>query len=45
MSSTDQYASTRAVYEHLGFGEEARVRRFYGPDDHKVVFWKSLTAD
>lgn len=24
--------------------EEARVRQFYGPEDHKVVFWKSLVG-
>ncbi len=41
-SSTDAFASTRAFYERRGFEEEARIRQFYGPDDHKVVFWKSL---
>jgi len=41
-SSTDQYARTRAFYRHHGFDEEARIRQFYGPDDDKVVFWKSL---
>lgn len=41
-SSTDQYARTREFYPKLGYVEEARIRRFYGPDDHKVVFWKLL---
>ena len=41
-SSTDRYASTRAFYARRGFDEEATIRQFYGPDDHKVVFWKSL---
>ena len=41
-SSTDQYARTRQFYETLGYDEEARIREFYGPDDNKVVFWKSL---
>jgi ribosomal protein S18 acetylase RimI-like enzyme len=41
-SSTDQYARTREFYARLGYDEEARIRQFYGPDDHKVVFWKSL---
>lgn len=41
-SSTDQYARTRQFYAGLGYNEEARIREFYGPDDHKVVFWKSL---
>ena len=41
-SSTDQYALTRQFYPKHGFVEEARIRRFYGPDDDKVVFWKLL---
>ena len=41
-SSTEQYARTRAFYPKHGFVEEARIRRFYGPDDDKVVFWKLL---
>lgn len=41
-SSTDQYALTRKFYAGLGYDEEARIRQFYGPDDDKVVFWKSL---
>jgi ribosomal protein S18 acetylase RimI-like enzyme len=43
-SSTDQYARTRQFYPNRGYVEEARIRRFYGPDDDKVVFWKALTA-
>ena len=43
-SSTDQYARTRDFYRGLGYDEEARIRQFYGPDDDKVVFWKSLVA-
>lgn len=41
-SSTDAFVATRAFYERRGFEEEARIRQFYGPEDHKVVFWKSL---
>lgn len=41
-SSTDQYARTRDFYRRHNYDEEARIREFYGPDDHKVVFWKSL---
>lgn len=44
-SSTDQYADTRRFYAGLGYDEEARIRSFYGPDDDKIVFWKSLVAD
>lgn len=29
-------------YEDQGYDEEARIRQFYGPEDDKVVFWKSL---
>jgi ribosomal protein S18 acetylase RimI-like enzyme len=43
-SSTDQYARTREFYPKQGYVEEARIRRFYGPDDDKVVYWKPLTA-
>ncbi len=41
-SSTDQYARTRSFYAGIGYDEEARIREFYGPGDHKVVFWKQL---
>jgi ribosomal protein S18 acetylase RimI-like enzyme len=43
-SSTDQYSRTREFYGKIGYDEEARIRQFYGPDDHKVVFWKSLVT-
>ena len=43
-SSTEQYARTREFYAKIGYDEEARVRQFYGPDDHTVMFWKSLIA-
>jgi ribosomal protein S18 acetylase RimI-like enzyme len=43
-SSTDQYARTRTFYRNRGYGEEARIRQFYGPADDKVVFWKSLSS-
>jgi len=42
-SSTDDYTQARGFYARRGFVEEARVREFYGPGDHKVTFWKSLT--
>lgn len=41
-SSTDQYARTRDFYAKLGYDEEATIRDFYAPGDHKVVFWKSI---
>lgn len=41
-SSTEQYERTRHFYAGLGYDEEARIREFYGPADHKVVFWKRL---
>jgi ribosomal protein S18 acetylase RimI-like enzyme len=42
-SSTDQYARTRDFYRLHNYDEEAQIREFYGPGDHKVVFWKSLS--
>ena len=42
-SSTGQYEATRAFYEARGFDREARIREFYGPGDHKIVFWKALS--
>lgn len=41
-SSTDEYALARRFYASRGFVEEATLRDFYGPGDHKVTFWKSL---
>ena len=41
-SSTDQYTRTREFYPKQGYVEEARIRRFYGPADDKVVYWKLL---
>jgi ribosomal protein S18 acetylase RimI-like enzyme len=41
-SSTDQYGATRAFYMARGFDREAQIREFYGPGDHKVVFWKAI---
>ena len=41
-SSTGQYEATRAFYTARGFDREAQIREFYGPGDHKVVFWKAL---
>lgn len=32
-----------AFYTRRGFVEEARIRDFYGPGDHRVTFWKDLT--
>ncbi len=43
-SSTAQYAGTRAFYRRIGYDEEARIRQFYGPEDDKAVFWRSLVA-
>ena len=41
-SSADGYQSARNFYERKDFHFEARVREFYGPGDHKIVYWKSL---
>lgn len=36
------FEPTRSFYRRCGYHEEARIRQFYGPDDDKIVFWKSL---
>jgi len=41
-SSEGDYAVARDFYGNRGFVEEATVREFYGPGDHKVTFWKLL---
>ncbi len=41
-AGAEQYARTREFYPKHGYVEEARIRRFYGPDDNKVVYWKLL---
>nr|CAA9313522.1 MAG: hypothetical protein AVDCRST_MAG46-322 [uncultured Nocardioidaceae bacterium] len=43
-SSTDQYANARVFYVARGYAEEATVRDYYGPGEHKVIFWKQLHA-
>jgi ribosomal protein S18 acetylase RimI-like enzyme len=43
-SGRPQYASTRAFYTKLGYGEAARVRGFYAPDDDRVLFTKRFGA-
>ena len=41
-SSTATYDDTRAFYLARGYAREATVREYYGPGDHKVIFWKLL---
>jgi ribosomal protein S18 acetylase RimI-like enzyme len=41
-SGTDAFASVRAFYQSQGYVLEARIRDFWGKDDDKVTFWKSL---
>lgn len=41
-SGLPTFERTRAVYRHLGYVEEARVREFYAAGEDKVVFWKRL---
>jgi ribosomal protein S18 acetylase RimI-like enzyme len=43
-SGLDRFEPTREFYRKHGFDEEARIRQFYGPDDDKIVFWKSLVT-
>ncbi len=41
-SSREQYAPTRAFYEHLGYRREATLEDFYAPGEGKVVYVKVL---
>lgn len=41
-SSGSAYEGAREFYTRRGFDREAVIREFYGPDEDKVVFWKSL---
>jgi len=41
-SSTDPYQPARRLYAREGFTQEAVIREFYGPGDHKVTFWRQL---
>jgi ribosomal protein S18 acetylase RimI-like enzyme len=43
-SGLDNFTLTREFYAKHGYDEEARIRQFYGPDDDKIVFWKSLAT-
>jgi ribosomal protein S18 acetylase RimI-like enzyme len=43
-SSRAVYARTRRFYRAAGYGQAARLREFYGPGDHKIVFCKSIAA-
>lgn len=41
-SSRDQYRTTRMFYDACGFREEAMLKDFYGPGDHKVIYVKAF---
>jgi len=41
-SSGPAYEGARRFYASRGFDREAAIREFYGPDEDKIVFWKSL---
>lgn len=41
-SSMDDYEQARDFYRGRGFVQEATIREFYGPGDHKITFWKAL---
>ena len=42
-SSRDDYAPTRRFYEARGYYASARLRDFYAPGDHRVVYTKRLS--
>lgn len=39
-SSLDKYAPTRQFYLRLGYEESARIRDYYKPGDHRVIYCK-----
>lgn len=41
-SSRDQYAPTRGFYESRSYREEAVIKDFYAPGDHKVIYCRVL---
>ena len=41
-SSRQDYHLTRMFYEGAGFLKEAVIRKFYGPEDHKVIYVKVI---
>jgi ribosomal protein S18 acetylase RimI-like enzyme len=41
-SSQVKYRGTRRFYEHHGYRSEAKLREYYAPGDHKVIYVKSL---
>jgi ribosomal protein S18 acetylase RimI-like enzyme len=41
-SSRDQYKPTQSFYRTCGYREEAVLKDFYSPGDHKVIFLKVL---
>ena len=41
-SSQGKYRRTRRFYERLGYRSEAKLREYYAPGDHKVIYVKSL---
>lgn len=43
-SSREDYDRTRRFYQLHGYGEAARVRDFYAPADHRIMYVKRLVA-
>ena len=41
-SSTPPYAIPRAFYGKHGYREQARILDYYRPDDHKIIYGKTL---
>jgi GNAT superfamily N-acetyltransferase len=43
-SSTESFAPIRAFYTRRGYVQVGQVPSYYGPEDDKVVLWKSLSG-
>jgi ribosomal protein S18 acetylase RimI-like enzyme len=44
-SSRGAYRRTRRFYRAAGYRQAARLRDFYAPGDHKIMFCKTIPAD
>lgn len=44
-SGREHYAATRGFYLRCGYIEEAVLKNFYAPGDHKVIYSRDVGAD
>lgn len=44
-SSRDIYERTRRFYRKAGYAQVAKLRDFYAPGDHKIMFCKTIASE